>query len=243
MADLPSFAMHVSDVSASSAFLVDMLNFTLNEHRPDADLAYLLDPNEGDVILLAGPAVHDLSALLAAEHYIAKRGDSISIEGNLEAQQAELLSKGITDFQIKQSRTGDRTLALPAFDNYTFLYTETAAHTFDELLHLYARSSAELDETLVGLSEEETRLALHEDSWSIRQIVHHLADCEMLFAQIMKVQLSSPGTVMAHPHAIGNANVDAGLEYRERPVASSVALFRAFHEHILDIVTYVPNAG
>ncbi len=158
MADLPSFAMRVSDVSTARAFLVEKLDFTLNEHRPDADIAYLFDPNEKDVILLAGPAARDLSAYLNAEHFIATPGESISIGGDLETRQAELRGKGVSDCQIKQSRIGDRTLAFPIFDNYTFLCTATAAHTFDELLRLYAHLAVELDEALAGLSAEETRL-------------------------------------------------------------------------------------
>lgn len=243
MTDLPSFAMRVSDIPASSTFLVETLNFILNEHRPDADIAYLSDPIERDVILLAGPAAADLSAYLNAEHFIATPGESIGIGGDLDTRHAELLSKGITNFQIKQSRIGDRTLAFTIFDNYTFLCTETADHTFDELLDFYARSPAELDEALAGLSEEETRLSMNEESWSIRQIVHHLADCDMLFAQMMKIQLSSPGAVMSRHHAVGNTRVSTEPEYRERPVASSVALYRAFHEHILDIVKYIPDTG
>ncbi len=243
MADLPSFAMRVSDVPTASAFLVEKLNFTLNEHTPDADIAYLFDPNQKDIILLAGPAARDLSAYLNDEHFIATPGESIDIGGDLETRQVELRSKGVTDCQIKQSRIGDRTLVISIFDNYTFLCTATAAHTFDELLRLYAQLPAELDEALAGLRAEETCLALSEGNWSIRQIVHHLADCDLLFAQIMRVQLSSPGVVMARHHAIGNARISTGAEYHERPVASSVALFRAFHVYILDIATYIPNAG
>ncbi|MEO7020218.1 MAG: DinB family protein [Ktedonobacteraceae bacterium] len=244
MTELPSFAMRVSDVFASSVFLTEKLGFTLTEHKPDEDIAYLLD-SDGDTLLLAGPAAQEnLAVYLAAQHSIARPGESIGFNGgDLEARQADLLSKGINDLQITQNRIGDRILAVKMFDNYTFHYTVPATHAFDDILSMYAHLSAELDGALTGLSEAEMGLALHEDSWSIRQIIHHLADCDILFAERMKVQLSSSGAVMADPHPVGNASVSTGSEYRDRPVRTSVALFRAFHEHILDIVKYVPNAG
>src|SRR5579883_1755165 len=38
-------------------------------------------------------------------------------------------------------------------------------------------------------------------------------------------------------------HIAAQPEYRDRPATTSVALFRAFHLHILDIVKYIPDAG
>lgn len=243
MAELPSFAMHVSDVSSSSAFLIEKLGFTLTEQRPEEDIAYVID-TDGDAILLAGPAAQDIPAYLAAQHYIARPGEILtSAGGDLEARQADLLSKGLSDFQIKQNRIGDRTLMITVFDNYTFYYISPAIHPFADLLNMYARLATELDEALSGLSEADMGLALAEEHWSIRQIVHHIADCDILFGEVMKVQLSSSGAVMERPREVGNERVTSEPEYRDRPVASSVALSRTFHEHILDIVKYVPDAG
>jgi catechol 2,3-dioxygenase-like lactoylglutathione lyase family enzyme len=243
MAELPSFAMHVSDISNSSAFLTEKLGFTLVERRPNEDIAYMID-SDGDPILLAGPAAHDLSSYLSVPHYIVQPGETIRFAGgDLQARQADLLSKGLADFQIKQNRIGDSILILPVFDNYTFHYIVPATYTFSDLLGMYARLSTELDEALAGLSEADMSLALSEESWSIRQIVHHIADNDMLCGQVMKVQLSAQGVVMERPPAVGNENVTVKPEYRDRPVASSVALSRVFHEHILGIVKYVPDAG
>ena len=243
MAELPSFAMRVSDVSSSSAFLAEKLGFTLTEHRPDEDIACVLD-TDGDALVLAGPAAQDIPAYLSAQHYIAQPGEVLTAAGSdLEALQADLLSKGMTDFQIKQNRIGDHILVIAVFDNYTFHYVAPATHAFGDLLNMYAHLSTELDEALAGLSEADTGLALTEEHWSIRQIVHHIADCDMLFGEVMKVQLSSSGVVMERPREVGNERVTTGPEYRDRPVASSVALSRIFHEHILDIVKYVPDAG
>jgi uncharacterized damage-inducible protein DinB len=243
MTDLPSFAMRVSNVAASLTFCVEKLGFTLTQQRPDLDIASLL-ATDGESFVLAGPEARDLSSILSAQHYIVNPGESLPVAGEeVDALQEKLLSKGVTDFEMKQNRIGDRTLVLKLFDNYAFLYQQQAVHTFEDLAAFYAQGPAELDKALAGLSEVEMDLTLQEGSWSIRQIVHHLADTDLLFAQRMKLQLSSPGTVMGPLQPVGNANVSMGREYRERPVASSVTLFRAVHEHMLDVARYILNAG
>lgn len=78
MAGPPSYAMRVSDVSSSSAFLVEKLGFSLIEHKPEEDIAYVLD-TDGDAILLAGPAVQDIPSYLSAQHHIAEPGQVLSL--------------------------------------------------------------------------------------------------------------------------------------------------------------------
>jgi len=242
MAELPSYAMRVSDVSSSSTFLAEKLGFTLIERRLNEDIAYVLD-TDGDAIFLAGPTAHDIPSYLSAQHSIAQPGEILTFAADdLQARQADLRSHGVTEFQIKQNRIGDHILALTVFDHYTFQYVVPSPHAFADLLNMYAHLSTELDEALAGLSESDMSLALTEESWSIRQIVHHIADCDILFGEVMKVQLSSSGVVMERPREVGNERVTRGPEYRDRSVASSVALSRIFHEHILDIVKYVPDA-
>jgi hypothetical protein len=85
-------------------------------------------------------------------------------------------------------------------------------------------------------------LSLNVDGWNIRQIVHHIADTDILFAEDMKVALSSPGMQTDQPRPVGNDRISTQPEYRDRPVATSLALFRTFHEHILDILQYIPDA-
>lgn len=243
MTDLPTFALHASDVATSVAFYTEKLGFTLLEQRPEEDIAYLRD-SDGDPLLLAGPAVQNLPSYLNERSFILEPGGSLGFQGeDLEAQQADLRSKGVTDLQLVQRRTGDRILRVKTPDNYSFDFIQRASHTIPELLALYARSLDELDEALAGLSEADMGLTLYEGGWNIRQIVHHIADTDILFGESMKVALSASGTKMNRAESVGNDKISTEPEYRDRPVATSVALFRAFHTHILDIVKYVPNAG
>lgn len=242
MASTPSYAMQVTNLAASLAFFTDKFGFTLIEERPAEDVAYTLDP-DGDAVLLAGPAAQDVPSYLITPKFVIKLGEGVDFRhDNVEALQAELIDKGITDLHITQNKFGDRTLHVKAPD-YTFEFIQPAVVPFEELLSRYARSLEDLDEALAGLSDAEMGLTLAEDSWNIRQITHHIADTEILFGEHIKVALSSPGTQMPYHVPVGNDRISTAAEYRDRPVASSVALMRAFHEHILDIIKYVPDAG
>ena len=243
MTDAPPFGMQVTDLSASLAFLIEKLGFTLLEKRPTEDLAYVLD-SDGDPLLVAGPAVKDIPSYLSPPRFVIKPGESIGFGmSDLDARQAELSRKGVTDMQVIQRRLGDRVLRIKGPDNYTFEFIQPAEHSPEELLSLYARSLDELDQALAGLSEADLGLTSYEGGWSIRQIVHHIADTDILFGEQMKIALSAPGTIMERPTPVGNERISTQPEYRERPVASSLALFRTFHQHILEIVKYIPDAA
>lgn len=243
MTNPPSAAMQVTNLSTTLAFLTEILGFTLLEERLAEDLAYMCD-SDGDPWIVAGPAVKDITSYLSPPRFVAKPGESLSFGmGDLEAWQAELSSKGVTDMQIVQRHLGDLALRLKGPDDYTYEFIQAGEHSFEELLNLYACSSDELDEALRGLNDEEMGLALAENSWNIRQIVHHICDTDILFGENMKVALTAPGTVMEHPTPVGNERITVQPEYRERPVATSLAFSRVFHAYMLDIASYIPDAG
>ncbi|HEU5374730.1 MAG TPA: DinB family protein [Ktedonobacteraceae bacterium] len=243
MQNPPQAAMQVSNLSATLAFLTETLGFTLLEERPDEDFAYMCD-SDGDSWMVAGPGVQDIPSYLSAPKFVAKPGESLAF-GNrdLDTWQAELSRKGVPDIEVSQRQLGDRVLSVKGPDNYTFQFIQAAEHSFEELLSLYARSSDDVDEALRGLSDDDMSLALSDNTWNIRQIVHHICDTDILFGEHMKVALSASGATMESHTPVGNERISVQPEYRERPVASSLAFSRAFHAYILDIVKYIPDAG
>ena len=58
-------------------------------------------------------------------------------------------------------------------------------------LALYADGPAQLEALLMGLTESELDLAQTSDSWTIRQIVHHLADGDDLWKTCIKAALGN----------------------------------------------------
>jgi catechol 2,3-dioxygenase-like lactoylglutathione lyase family enzyme len=243
MADLPSFAQLVSDVAASVAFYTEKLGFSLQDSRPADDIAVVLDP-DGDALLLAGPAVRHPASYLDEHHLIFHPSDSLDFRGeDLEALRAAWISRGVAAeaIQLKERRSGTRILSVEDPDHYLLRFICPEELSSKEILAQYAQGPEELEAALQGLSEADLDLAREEGSWSIRQIVHHVADTDILFGETMKVALSAPGAAMARPRAVGNERIATAPEYNKRPIGMSIQLFRVFHEYILDLVRHVPD--
>jgi hypothetical protein len=243
MGDLPSFAQLVSQVAASVAFYTDTLGFSVRDSRLDEDIAVVIDP-DGDALVLAGPTVQHLVSYLDEHHLIFHPGDSLDFRGeDLEALRATWISKGVAPqaIQLKERRSGTRILSIEAPDHYLLRFICPGELTAAEILAQYAQGPEELEAALEGLGEADLDLVRDEGGWSIRQIVHHVADTDILFGEMMKVALSAPGATMTRPRAVGNERIATAPEYSKRPVGMSIQLFRVFHAYILELVRYVPD--
>lgn len=112
--------------------------------------------------------------------------------------------------------------------------------TLDERRALIARYKAGVDEVLRALDGFPAgHLAAHPvpGKWSAAEIVHHLADSEMMSAMRLRKLLTE-----AHPvvQAYDQDEWARRLRYEERPVAPAIAAFRAAREttaQLLDSMT------
>ena len=94
----------------------------------------------------------------------------------------------------------------------------------NEILELFKRGPAILENALVGLSDIELDYAPSNGSWSIRQIVHHLVDGDDLW------YLALPQTEWAKLWA-----------YDKRSIEVSLTLFKANRDHIIQLLEYSPD--
>ena len=117
-------------------------------------------------------------------------------------------------------------------------------YTPNEILALYADGPAQLESALSGLTDSDLNLALTSDSWSIRQIVHHLADGDDIWKICIKAALgNSDGSFTLQwywekPQMEWSVN----WKYTSRGIESSLALLRANRRHIVELVEQVPGA-
>ena len=65
------------------------------------------------------------------------------------------------------------------------------------ILAQYADGPALLDSALAGLTETDFDLTLSVDSWSIRQIVHHLVDGDDIWKTCIKTALDNSDTLFS----------------------------------------------
>ena len=68
------------------------------------------------------------------------------------------------------------------------------------ILALYADGPAQLTDVLTGFTESELNLALTTGSWTIRQIVHHIADGDDINALFQR-RCDDPGRYHFHTRA------------------------------------------
>src|SRR6185437_7655463 len=240
MPRLPNLALHVSDLTRSIIFYTDRIGFTLVEHKPEADIAYILD-SDGDINLLAGPGTADLAPYLAERHLLLKPGNTITFLSNdLTAIRSELLQRDFENIDIMQTRFGDSMLCIQDPDGYILRFITPAAHAPTKILALYAAAPNELEAALAGLSEFDLDLSKEAGTWTIRQIVHHLADNDCLYLQWMKTALAQ-GSVYEQNWAADNDIIARTLAYTQRPIEPSVALFRTIRAHIAQVAQYIPD--
>lgn len=122
----------------------------------------------------------------------------------------------------------------------------------EALLDAYAQGPEQLGEALAGLSEIELDLALSEDTWTIRQIVHHVVDGDDLWKTCTKAALGgrhddprAPGRAVFGLQWYWDRPQDEWAQtwaYATRAIGPSLALFEINRRHISQLLGQVPDA-
>ena len=111
-----------------------------------------------------------------------------------------------------------------------------------ERLESYLALPERLAEAVSGLSEAQLNAAGGPDEWSIRQIVHHLADGQTMWTVCMRVAIGTPGTAMQFPDYPGNDAWSERMAYASRSIEPGLALLEALHNEIGELLTLMPEA-
>ena len=110
-----------------------------------------------------------------------------------------------------------------------------------ETLSLFTSGADTLEWALQGLSETELDYSDSPDGWTIRQIVHHIADDGDAWSMNFKKALATPGAPIRFEGFRGNDAWADALAFDRRPIQSSVALIRAHRQHIGEVAAYFPD--
>ena len=111
-------------------------------------------------------------------------------------------------------------------------------------LALYADGPAQLEAALTGLTESDLDLARTSDSWTIRQIVHHLADGDDLWKTCVKAALGNREGLFSLQWYWDKPQTEwaENWKYANRGIEPSLALLRANRRHIVELVQQTPDA-
>ncbi len=231
-------ALKVNDLASSLTFYVDGLGFQLVESQPDADRAIVLDPY-GEPILLAGPAIEDISAYLNEPRIVYKPGATLDfIQENLDARLATLTARGLIAIHQEQTDEGDRKLIIKDPSNYAILFVQQRSP--EKTRALYLRGGDDVEAALAGLAETDLDLTRGPDEWSIRLIVHHLAETDSMFLMALKSALAQSGSTFIRNPYDQDHWVET-LAYKERAIEPSLALIKAMRQHLAQLFQQIPD--
>ena len=113
-----------------------------------------------------------------------------------------------------------------------------------DILAGYAAGPDRLEEAVAGLSAADLDLALDGDSWSIREIVHHIADGDDIWKELIKRAIGDPASEfnLAWYWHMAQDEWARRWAYRERAIEPSLALFRANRAHVVQMLAHRPEA-
>jgi len=113
-----------------------------------------------------------------------------------------------------------------------------------ELLTSYVDGPERLEAALVGLEEADLDASLSPGSWTIRQIVHHLADGDYLWSLCIKAALGESRGLLSYLWYWEKPQDEWAehWDYAGREIGPSLELFRANRVHIAQSLRQTPDA-
>jgi hypothetical protein len=119
--------------------------------------------------------------------------------------------------------------------DYSDLTDKQIVDKYDDLADM-------LKETLAGLSESQYDLKTEANTWSIRQITHHLMDSDFLVQNIIMAAIGKTGCQYDQSWYPTDNSWAETLEYHKRSLEPSLQLFRVSHAMLLSIIRDLPDA-
>jgi hypothetical protein len=113
-----------------------------------------------------------------------------------------------------------------------------------EIISKYADGPGLLEAAVAALSNADLDAALSDNSWTIRQIIHHLADGDEIWRIFVKNAIGNPGGSFSLEW-YGQMTQDEWVRlwaYEVRDLSPSLALIRAGRHQVIQLLEYIPDA-
>lgn len=111
-----------------------------------------------------------------------------------------------------------------------------------QIINEYGKGPEKLKDALQGLSDEQLDLKLDEDSWTIRQLVHHITDGDYLWKEFLLRAVGEPAQEFSLEWywCLPQDDWVKRWSYAGRDVNHSLELFKANRQHTLELLRHVP---
>jgi len=110
--------------------------------------------------------------------------------------------------------------------------------TAEDTLTQFILSADRLVQAVKDLSETELDLAHMTNGWTIRQVVHHVADDGDAWSMPLKKALATPGAPIRFEGFPGNEAWANALAFHKRPIQNSLALLKAHRQVMAELASY-----
>ncbi|MFD2611586.1 DinB family protein [Paenibacillus gansuensis] len=110
-----------------------------------------------------------------------------------------------------------------------------------ELVKRYSSMPNVLIGALTGLSDDQLDLSRSAGKWSIRQIVHHIVDCELNYLQYDRYALSNTDRMFIFPDFSGDT-WNMHMQYSNRPIELEIRFFSLIREYITHLCDILPES-
>jgi uncharacterized damage-inducible protein DinB len=113
----------------------------------------------------------------------------------------------------------------------------------NEILKLFKQGPSILENAFEGLSDNELDYSPSNGGWTIRQIVHHIADGDDLWKTCIKIALGNEQAEFTLQWYLALPQIEWAKRwsYANRSIDASLTLFRANRDHILQLLEYAPD--
>ena len=114
----------------------------------------------------------------------------------------------------------------------------------DEIIENYGNCPSQLEAALSDLSESNLDLRKSAESWTIREIIHHIADGDDLWKSFIKQAIGNPNGEYFFDWywEVPQDEWAMSWNYKERSIEPSLAMFRANRTHIVQLVSHAPGS-
>ena len=113
--------------------------------------------------------------------------------------------------------------------------------TQKNIIENFIRSLDDFDAALKNVPEESLDWAEHEGEWTVRQVVHHVAEDCNVYALIIERALATPGSKVVFGEFPGNDTWADRLGFGERPIEPAVELMHAHRKFLAELVGHFPD--
>lgn len=114
--------------------------------------------------------------------------------------------------------------------------------TNQEILERFIESGERLRAVTQDLNTTELDTPSEPGGWTVRQIIHHVADDGDVFSLCIKKAIATPGAAVRFEGFPGNEVWAGGLSFERRAVETSLALIAAHRAAIAALVADFPEA-